>query len=153
MQDMLFSSVLKEGGDSRETDVRFGGPGDEEKNRLPQWKLVPREMSMLASNISKLIREDYDSIEDKVKVLAQIHYAFVRIHPFPDGNGRVARVLTDQIAIFLGLPPAMAGYPRHDKKRRENYHKAVTTCADDASCEELSIWIKGYIEEQLKLLA
>ena len=40
--------------------------------------------------------EWYHSIEDKehpVKIAALLHLKFVTIHPFRDGNGRIARLL------------------------------------------------------------
>lgn len=36
---------------------------------------------------------------------AWLHHAFTQIHPFQDGNGRVARVLASLVLIKGGLPP------------------------------------------------
>lgn len=153
MQKMLFMHILKDCGNWRKKDVRFGSPGDEEVYHIPSHRDVPREMTALANTVCQLVNKDLLANEDKYRDLAQVHYQFIRIHPFVDGNGRIARVLTDQLAIFFGLPPAMAGYPRHDDKRRLHYHKAIRACVDDPSCGDLALWIAGYIEEQLKLLA
>ena len=38
---------------------------------------------------------------------AKIHYDFVLIHPFDDGNGRMARLLMNLVLIKFGLPPAI----------------------------------------------
>ena len=101
----------------------------------------------------QLISENYHSIDDQSRVLARIHYTFIRIHPFTDGNGRIARAITDQLAIYFGLPPAMSGYPRLDTKRRENYHKAIRACIADPEYSDLAAWIKGYIEMRLSDIA
>ncbi len=153
MHEMLFHHILKDCGDFRKKDLRFGSPGDEDLHHIPQHAYVPREMNLLATEINSLIAEDYSTNEEKYQILAQIHYQFIRIHPFADGNGRIARALTDQLAIYFGFPPAMAGYPRHDIKTREHYHKAIRACVEDPGCSDLALWISGYIEEQLKLIA
>ena len=36
---------------------------------------------------------------------AKLHYDFVRIHPFDDGNGRVARLLTNYVLLRTGYLP------------------------------------------------
>lgn len=42
-----------------------------------------------------------------VTLAAMMHYKFVRIHPFDDGNGRVSRLLMNYILLRSGLPPAI----------------------------------------------
>ncbi|MCY4647069.1 MAG: Fic family protein [Gammaproteobacteria bacterium] len=37
--------------------------------------------------------------------LAESHWSFLRIHPFDDGNGRTARLLTNYVLLRSGLPP------------------------------------------------
>ena len=37
--------------------------------------------------------------------LARIHHAFLFIHPFDDGNGRIARLLLNYVLLKLGYPP------------------------------------------------
>lgn len=153
MHETLFRHILKDCGHIRKEDIRFGSPGDEDLYHIPLHLNVPREMSSFATTINSLIAENHSTNEGKYRVLAQIHYQFIRIHPFADGNGRIARALTDQLAIYFGFPPAIAGYPRHDKEARKHYHKAIKSCIEDRSCNELAYWISGYIEEQLKLIA
>lgn len=38
---------------------------------------------------------------------ALFHYKFIRIHPFDDGNGRVARILMNFILMQFGYPPVI----------------------------------------------
>lgn len=40
-------------------------------------------------------------------VFAEVHTSFVRIHPFADGNGRMARLLANIPLLASGLPPLL----------------------------------------------
>ncbi|WP_439490832.1 Fic family protein [Algoriphagus sp.] len=40
-----------------------------------------------------------------ILLAAEFHYRFIRIHPFDDGNGRLARILMNFILIHFGYPP------------------------------------------------
>lgn len=152
MNKKLFHYILKECGEWRKIDVRFGDPGDEDLYHVPGYREVPNEMNQLAHKLCTEINQKFQTNNERFTFLAQIHYQFIRIHPFADGNGRIARVITDELSIFLGFPPAIAGYPRHDSKRRENYHRAIRACTEDALCSDLSIWISGYINKQLEMM-
>lgn len=61
---------------------------------------TPAEMSRLLAEI----RGDEFAAASPVVQAAYVHYAFVRIHPFADGNGRVARALA---SIYLYRDPGV----------------------------------------------
>ena len=42
---------------------------------------------------------------DALNLAADVHYNFINIHPFADGNGRTARLLMNYILFYHGLPP------------------------------------------------
>lgn len=44
---------------------------------------------------------------DAVRAYAQAHMSFVRIHPFFDGNGRIARLIANLPVLRGGYPPIM----------------------------------------------
>ena len=51
---------------------------------------------------------------------AVVHNQFENIHPFRDGNGRVGRVLLNNILIKNGLPPINI-----DFKNRAEYYSSL----------------------------
>jgi Fic/DOC family len=70
-----------------------------------------------------------DPAEDRdchlIERLAELHAAFERIHPFPDGNGRVGRLVLTLLLVRYGYPPAVI-----HKDDRTRYLKALAR-ADD----------------------
>jgi cell filamentation protein len=70
----------------------------------------------------------FDTIENTVRALAVVHTELVLIHPFRDGNGRVARLLATLMALQAELPPldfgGLKGY------RRKAYYAAIRTGLD-----------------------
>jgi len=70
----------------------------------------------------------FDTIEKTVEALAVVHTELVLIHPFRDGNGRVARLLATLMVLQAGLPPldfsSLKGY------RRRAYYAAIRAGLD-----------------------
>lgn len=148
MHRLLFHRILRKCGSWRTVDVRFGDPADADLYAIPHHQLVVKEISELAYQMPGFLSKRNDTLNEKCDVLAKVHYEFVRIHPFTDGNGRIAREISDQVAIYLGLPPAIAGYPRSDLKKKTAYHKAIRACAVSRTCDPLAEWVRARIEQQ-----
>ena len=64
-----------------------------------------------------------DEKRSKSMPLAEVHAELVLIHPFREGNGRIARTLATLMALQAGLPP-LDFSPIHGKKR-QRYFTAV----------------------------
>ena len=66
----------------------------------------PEQVPALMSDLMKYYRDE-TSKEDMnpVVLAAMIHYKLVCIHPFDDGNGRVARLLMNYILLKYNYPP------------------------------------------------
>ena len=53
-----------------------------------------------------------DDVAAILTLCAWAHSEWVRIHPFPNGNGRTARLWVNSIAMRYGLPPFLRLRPR-----------------------------------------
>ncbi len=51
-------------------------------------------------------KTDLETI-NPIVLAAEFHYKFIRIHPFDDGNGRMARLLMNFILMQNGFPPVI----------------------------------------------
>lgn len=156
MHDLLFKTVTRPTlrGRFRRIDVRFGSLGDDELHCIPPWQNVMREIQEYAADVSESLKYvDADNLDSICTFLARVHYKFIRIHPFEDGNGRIARSITDQLGISLGLPPIIAGFPRTNRDKKAKYHAAITSCAGDGNCESLKNWIKDQVEKKINDIA
>jgi cell filamentation protein len=69
-----------------------------------------------------------DTVKKTVKALAVVHTELVLIHPFRDGNGRVARILATLMALQAELPPLDFGSLKGDRKKA--YHVAIRAGLD-----------------------
>jgi prophage maintenance system killer protein len=85
------------------------------------------------SEVENLLRwlGEYEH-EDPVIVAAWFHHRFTQIHPYQDGNGRVARALTTLILLRFGLLPLVI-----DRDLRVEYINALEL-ADDYQLSPLS---------------
>jgi hypothetical protein len=84
----------------------------------------------MARFIAELNSETFAALHPVVQA-AYAHYAFVRIHPFADGNGRIARALA---SIFLYRSPGVPLVIYHDQ--RAHYLDALEA-ADDGDFKQL----------------
>ena len=60
---------------------------------------VPNEMAALVDWYNENVDKEHPLV-----LAATLHYKFVRIHPFDDGNGRTARLLMNYVFIKFGYP-------------------------------------------------
>lgn len=93
---------------------------------------APDDVPQLMEQWFKLYHEVIGSVtpEDKRKALEAyilLHVSFVRIHPFFDGNGRLARLVANIPVLKAGLPPVII--PKEQRKAYidalSEYHYAV----------------------------
>jgi len=65
-------------------------------------------------------------VDDVARRIAEVHAELLLIHPFRDGNGRLARWLADLMALQAGLPTPAYGFTgRGARERRRRYLDAV----------------------------
>ncbi|PZN72807.1 MAG: Fic family protein [Candidatus Methylumidiphilus alinenensis] len=90
--------------DDRQVFIEFASPSD-----VPE--LMAAWLVLLNGYLLQTLNE-----EEALSAYAVLHLAFVRIHPFFDGNGRMARLLANLPALNAGLPPILI-----DRTRRQDY--------------------------------
>lgn len=88
----------------------------------------PEEVESKMQDLINWYREKSNEIHPLI-IAATLHYRFVRIHPFDDGNGRVSRLLTNYHLLKKGYPPVIVKSP--DK---HNYLMALSK-ADSGDLE------------------
>lgn len=88
----------REAGAYRRHTVRIVGATD-----------LPPRATKVRGLVSDLIGwyEQHAHLKPIPELAAKMHYRFVHIHPFMDGNGRTARLLMNFILMRNGYPPAV----------------------------------------------
>lgn len=87
------------------------------------------------------VNETSKEIEHPLIIAAEFHYRFIRIHPFDDGNGRMARILMNLILMKFGFPPVII-----KTNEKAEYFRALQM-ADGGDLDSFT----GYVGEQLVL--
>ncbi len=67
----------------------------------------PQEIPALMGDLMNWYNENLIAKTDAIEIAALFHYKFVRIHPFDDGNGRIARLIMNYILMRNGYPPVI----------------------------------------------
>lgn len=113
-------------------EVFFRPPGNEE---------VPKLVKDLLSWINSKEAKELNPIVEA----GTVHYEFVRIHPFIDGNGRTARVLATLILYLRGFDTnqffCLDDYYNSNKQA---YYRALQNV--DQKTLDLTNWLEYFIE-------
>lgn len=79
-----------------------------------------RRLQSVVSQLDRLLPRgeelDRDGLQAVIELAAWTHSEWVRIHPFGNGNGRTARILTNAILMRYG-PPRCSGCGRAHRRR------------------------------------
>jgi Fic family protein len=95
---VLMHGVIAGAGRYRQEDLQVRGAGF----TPPPFYDISEHMQ----NLTTLINENPDELRP-IELAAQAHYDFVWIHPFEDGNGRIARLLLNLILVRNKYPFAV----------------------------------------------
>ncbi len=106
----------------------------------------PKEVPVLMKEILGLLngKEEGDEIKT-VEAAARLHHRLVFIHPFTDGNGRLARLLTNLKLMRAGFPPIILR-----KAERKSYYDALEK-ADKGNLQPFTTMIARDVERALDL--
>jgi Fic family protein len=103
--------------DNKQTFIDYATPSD-----------VPVLMTEWLAMLNNALALTMDS-ENVLGIYSDLHLAFVRIHPFADGNGRMARLVSNLPILKSGLPPILI-----DRNRRREYLMALSAYDIEVGC-------------------
>lgn len=108
----------------------------------PKPDLVPD----LINNLFEFIKNKKDTINPLI-LSSIFHYEFVFIHPFSDGNGRMARlwqniILSDWKDVFAYVPIESL-----IKNYQDDYYKVINDCNNSGECTKFIEFILKMIDE------
>ncbi|MBF0111575.1 MAG: Fic family protein [Desulfamplus sp.] len=80
---------------------------DEDERQIFMEYAPPEDVPILMRSWLLLLNSKLNTIcmESALEAYTELHLSFVRIHPFFDGNGRLARLLSNLPVIRSGYPP------------------------------------------------
>ena len=133
IHEFVTKAILKNPGKYRTENVAITGANI----RPPSYLKLVKLMDEYIQNIEKLKLHT-------IKKAAFIHHELVRIHPFIDGNGRVARLLTNFYLMKKGYPPIII-----QKEDRKNYYKSLNK-ADLGDLSDFAMFIARAVNESLQ---
>lgn len=117
-------------------------PGTVLRNSMNEVVYTPPDnaddIMRLLSNLESYINTSDDGIDPLIK-LAVIHYQFECIHPFPDGNGRVGRIIN---VLYL-IQEKLLSFPilylsRYIINHKADYYRALKGVTED---EDWFTWV------------
>jgi fido (protein-threonine AMPylation protein) len=105
---------------------------------------MPEEIEQLMTKLVIWIGEKEQAYHPLL-LAGTVHYIFARIHPFLDGNGRTARLISNLILMRSGYPPIITPF-----ERGEAYSRALAAW-DDGDPSPLSIFMVELLERMFSL--
>nr|WP_240611861.1 Fic family protein [Acidiferrobacter sp. SPIII_3] len=106
------------------TDAHFttalGPDGRQHWREFPEPQHVPGLMSEWLAAFNDR-HEPFLTTDTAARAYAEAHLDFVTIHPFFDGNGRMARLLANLPVLRAGLPPIVI-----PAENRREYKQAIS---------------------------
>jgi cell filamentation protein len=90
---------------------------------------IPKLMGGLEEgSLRKYTPCNFESRKRIIQALAEVHVELLLIHPFREGNGRLARALATLMALQVGLPPL--DFRSIKGKKKQEYFSAVRAGMD-----------------------
>lgn len=107
-----------------------------------------REIVSHMSVLERFVNEDHASELDPLIKMAIIHHQFESIHPFPDGNGRIGRILNVLYLTRAGLLDIPILYlSRHITRNKADYYRLLQAVRDNGAWEEWVLYMLRGVAE------
>lgn len=107
-----------------------------------------REIEAVMAALERFINEDEQSALDPLIKMALIHHQFESIHPFPDGNGRIGRILNVLYLTRSGLLEIPILYlSRHITRTKADYYRLLQAVRTQGAWEEWVLYLLGAVAE------
>ncbi|MBP1594078.1 MAG: ibpA [Bacteroidetes bacterium] len=85
---------------------------------------TPEETPIMMKELVEWYNDEADKKQlSPIELAALLHYRYIRIHPFEDGNGRIARLLVNYVLIRNNYPPIII-----QSKDKDNYLRILHQC-------------------------
>lgn len=142
--DMFRRIKQQEGGYRRGAGTVLRNSAGETIYTPPQdSRQISREMDVL----ERFIHDPDASDLDPLIKMALIHHRFESIHPFPDGNGRVGRILNVLYLVYSGLLDQPVLYlSRAINRSKGDYYRLLQAVREQGEWEQWVIYMLGIVE-------
>ncbi len=134
IHEIVTLGTLEEAGKYRTKNVRITGA----VKTPPDWSKIVRLIDELIEKITK-------NHEHPVETASFLHHKFVEIHPFIDGNGRVARLLTNLYLMARDYPPVVL-----KKEDRMKYYSSLRS-ADMGNLSPFANFLAKAVDENITI--
>ena len=104
----------------------------------------PEEVPALMQSLVDVVRDGAGTVHPVV-FASDVHHRFAAIHPFDDGNGRMARLLMNLVLMRAGYPPAVLR-----QENRPAYYGALAA-ADGGDLGPLVRFVASELEATMAL--
>ncbi len=118
---------------------------------------TPEEVPILMHELVSFYNEARKNPNIHPSVLAAfVHHRFVNIHPFDDGNGRLARILMNLILMKNGYPPAIiklkerTDYYAALNQADKNEYQSITELIAETVLESMNLYLKAARGESIE---
>jgi Fic family protein len=134
LHEAVTKGLLTDAGKYRTTNVRIAGS-----------LISPPDYSKIVSLMDEFVKQAKKETTHPIRTAAFLHHELSRIHPFVDGNGRVARLLTNLYLMQYGYPPVIV-----KKTDRRRYYQSLQQ-ADRGDLLPFNRFLASLVHESLML--
>jgi Fic-DOC domain mobile mystery protein B len=125
----MFDDTWEWAGKHRQSDTTIGSP----------WYEIPAKLTELIGDAEYWLRQTTYSIDEAA---ARLHHRLTSIHPFPNGNGRHARLMADVLLQRNGRERFAWGSDLEKKGAARDAYILALRAADQNNYQKLFTFLK-----------